>query len=43
MILNLTQHNSTPEQIEQLIFEPKNKRKVQELLNFNTSKQYKTK
>jgi len=35
MILNLTQHNSTPEQIEQLVFEPKNKRKVQEFLTFN--------
>ena len=33
-ILNLTQHVTTPEQVEQGVYEPKDKAKVQELLTF---------
>lgn len=35
-ILNLTQHNSTAEQAAEGVFEPKNKKEVQDLLTFET-------
>jgi hypothetical protein len=34
-ILNLTQHNATPEQIEEGVFEPSNKKAVQDSLTFD--------
>lgn len=36
MILNLTQHVSTPEQREAKVFEPRNKKLICELLTFNS-------
>lgn len=35
-IINLTQHDATPEQIEAGVFEPKNKEAVRKLLTFDT-------
>ena len=34
-ILNLTQHTATPEQLEAGVFEPGNKKRIQELLTFD--------
>lgn len=36
VILNLTQHNATPEQVEAGVVEPKEKARVQALLTFNS-------
>ncbi len=35
-ILNLTQHTATPEQLEAGVFEPKSKKRIQELLTFDS-------